>query len=629
MWFQMMFNKKGEKMAHVRFLVCVLFLHLSCVGTISLYNHTDYDLYAGTYYVATSLVGQSIGPATRVGDRVILPAQASIKIKRPSFTFGRNRELLVSTDQTSLTEFIEKKEYKKHTTVPIGWNNGSSFHFASKDNMITGYSEFDWHVVLPILSSAQSILHGGLQELQQQYLQHAYADERAKVTHINGPSSKEKLCVDKRMTVTKNAIENLMGVSLTDEQVPRIAICMSGGGMRAALCSYGLFQGLADCGLLDTVTYASALSGSTWFLSHYLHAGLPIDQYRQELFSAMTEVHLFAPDALAYNLWAKYLWQQHLSIVDLYGVYLAETFLRHIPSDMDRQKAKLSDLQTRTRDGNWPFPLFTAVESSHDLLWYSFTPYEICCEKLGYAIPEWSLGRTFLCEQSIDCPPELSLGFLMGMWGSALSGTLAQMLETQKETLNSLLYQACSNLLVSTGLDDAQWAAIKINNPLYCTQKNDFMSQKKLTFIDGGYAYNIPLPPLLNPKRSVDLIIVLDTTENIHNRASEMEKALKHIQAEGWPFPKIDTKVLNKQAVSFWKDKNKSAPIVIYIVPVKDKEFCLFDPAEEFNTEYSTARFVYNKTAFNNMTELMRHVVAQNRDVFVQAIHDIILRKAA
>eukprot|EP00760_Papus_ankaliazontas_P018037 PhM_4_TR17419/c0_g1_i1/m.29403 len=48
--------------------------------------------------------------------------------------------------------------------------------------------------------------------------------------------------------------------------MPTIAACFSGGGPRAMLSTVSVLDGLSQCGLLDCVTYAVGLSGSTWCL---------------------------------------------------------------------------------------------------------------------------------------------------------------------------------------------------------------------------------------------------------------------------------------------------------------------------------------------------------------------------
>ena len=47
-------------------------------------------------------------------------------------------------------------------------------------------------------------------------------------------------------------------------QCPRICLMTSGGGFRAMIAYCGAYKAMHDSGIMDTVTYISALSGSSW-----------------------------------------------------------------------------------------------------------------------------------------------------------------------------------------------------------------------------------------------------------------------------------------------------------------------------------------------------------------------------
>ena len=47
-------------------------------------------------------------------------------------------------------------------------------------------------------------------------------------------------------------------------QCPRICLMTSGGGFRAMIAYCGAYKAMHDAGIMDTVTYISALSGSSW-----------------------------------------------------------------------------------------------------------------------------------------------------------------------------------------------------------------------------------------------------------------------------------------------------------------------------------------------------------------------------
>ncbi len=138
-----------------------------------------------------------------------------------------------------------------------------------------------------------------------------HARQKATVRIGNELCNDEELFLQKRMPHVKAALEEFIGTSLEDDEVPRIAVCCSGGGYRAMLATLGSFQGVAptlesathknlfhhmltyvtslftftsgadqqfqtpvqsNLGLLSLCTHASTLSGSTWALACLLHS---------------------------------------------------------------------------------------------------------------------------------------------------------------------------------------------------------------------------------------------------------------------------------------------------------------------------------------------------------------------
>ena len=47
-------------------------------------------------------------------------------------------------------------------------------------------------------------------------------------------------------------------------QCPKVCLMTSGGGFRAMIAYGGAYKAMEDSGLIDCVTYTSALSGSSW-----------------------------------------------------------------------------------------------------------------------------------------------------------------------------------------------------------------------------------------------------------------------------------------------------------------------------------------------------------------------------
>lgn len=613
-------------------LVCLFMLIQQIqANTITIFNHARYPIWVSLYSVNADIWSTSIGPATRPTPVTEIPARAQGTLERPGFSLLVNRELIFSTKSTDLTPTLDCNEYKKAATHPAGWMYGTTYHIAEKDRVLHCYSEVEWEVAKPIIDAADAAIDSMLGELQKNYSNHPYAQTQASLRLTTDLCHEETDAILKRLAVVHSTLENLLSMSITPEKTPRIALCLSGGGLRAAIASYALVAGLADIGLLNAITYCAALSGSTWFLTDWITFGQPLNAYHDHFIKALSRMHPFSIDALSTVLWPKYIFGEDTSIVDLYGVYLANTFFRQIKNTTSRQKVTFSSLGKSIKDGTWPFPLATAAETSVDNHWVTFSPYEISCDTLGFILPTWAFGRKFVSGTSIDYAPEQSLGFFMGLWGSALSGTIQEMLDTEAQELEPLLYHTLSNVMKETGIGDIRFAGIKIHNPLYGLESSSYRARnmRQLVFMDAGYIYNLPLPPLFKKERAIDIIIIMDASQDVHQGTPDFRNAISDLRQQGYPLPTIDFDGLVEKPIHIFSDPtNPQAPILIYIVPVKQDGFDpVFDPAIEFDKTYATSNFSYKQNPIDKLADLIRFTIAANKDSLLSTIQGGIARK--
>ncbi len=251
-----------------------------------------------------------------------------------------------------------------------------------------------------------------------------------------------------RERVTNPAIHNILAdqgytreryPDLDDWKMPRVAICTSGGGPRAMLASLGFTQASSETGVLDTVTYGAALSGSTWMWLKWLHDGATSDvlpQVEKEISEALNK-GLLSPKILEKSIFEQLeilithkLWEHKIPIsyefkgrffaesrdsdppiVSVYGMLLADALFANDP---DRYTITLSSLADRALSGTMPLPLCTAIsskelgsferESKHghptDYSWFEFSPFSVgILESTTWAgngyIPTWALGRRY------------------------------------------------------------------------------------------------------------------------------------------------------------------------------------------------------------------------------------------
>lgn len=602
-----------------------------CADDITIINHTDFPVWAGVYRLKENLLGKSVGDASLQNNIVKIPANERVKLDRSKLIIKTNRELIFTDIEGGLKTKFDANEYKLVSKTPVSIKHGSTFHIAEKDNILHGYSDLEWKVIEPVFSAARKIFKRMLEDIRQNTSKHRYGTETAYVRRSSDLAPQEIDFLTKRNTKTKQILEKLLGMNINPNDVPRIAVCMSGGGMRAATAAEGLFEGLDSIGLLDALTYAAGLSGSTWTLASFVELGLPIDKYSEDFVQSLSNPYVFSPGDLAHVLWPKYVFDQQSSIVDLYGVFLANTFFHSISSkNFGRQEIRLSDSQRRLIDGNSFFPIYTSIEiKGTDTHWATFTPYEFGIDDFNMYIPIWALGRKFKEGTSTNFAPEQSLGFLMGIWGSAGSGSANNLLGTQKNSLPKTLFKALSDIFIESHIGVVRVAAVRVFNPLYGVTGASVRNLERLTLMDSGYDFNLPFPPLLKKERKIDIIIVMDASASVHTGAPALQKAVKYAESRKIPLPKIEfDSITNKQVSVFTDENNKTTPTIVFLAPIKNEHYdAKFDPEKEFKTTYATTKFIYNSNDVKKLSGLVRQNIIDNKKQIFDAIRNKIEQK--
>lgn len=608
-------------------LLFILAVQLVQADTLVIFNHAHVPVHVGLYSVKNNVWGTSIGPAHLQSPIVSIAAHTYTTLERPTYSLMANRELIFSKQLADLKETLDADTYKKAACQHAGWLYGLMYHITEDENTLHGYTEAEWQITKPINEAFDSATNAMFNELQEHYTDGPYSKTQATLRVGQNICAEELDSTKERIKKVNTILENLLQQPIAQEKTPRIAVCLSGGGMRAAMSSYGLMAGLDDIGLLNGITYCAGLSGSTWFLTDWILYGKPMDSYYEHFTKAISRMRMFSIDSLASSLWPKYLFRQDTGIVDIYGIYLANTFLSTIKNKIDRQRVTFSSMAPLVRNGSWPFLLCTGVETSIDNHWVTFTPFEVSCDSLHFNMPTWAFGRKFINGNSADFAPEPSLGFFMGLWGSALSGSIQEMIDTTIHQLNPILYNTISKILLNIGLSEFRMASIKIKNPLYGLETHSYRDRNltDLIFMDAGYAYNLPLPPVLKKERAADIIIILDVSEDVHEGAGELKKAITDLTEQGVNLPQIDFSTILQHPVTVYKSENPQTPTLIYVVPLKQDSYDpTFDPKDEFSTTYKTSRFSYDKKSIDKLTGLIRHTIRNYKDTILGTIKEVL-----
>lgn len=405
----------------------------------------------------------------------------------------------------------------------------------------------------------------------------------------------EKAFLEKRAHFTKKALARYLDIpeaTINPDDVPVIAMCGSGGGLRALVAGTSSYLSTKEQGLFDCVTYTAGVSGSCWLQTLYYsditgqsHARL-IRHLKNRL-----GVHIaFPPDALELLVSAptnKYLLSAlvekakgipdaDFGIVDIYGALLAARLL--IPKgelSVSEYDFKVSNQRRFIDDGSNPLPIYTAVRHEIPLAeqsgmsdrvaaeakarreawfqWFEFTPYEMWCEELSAGIPTWAMGRQFDKGRTVWrdnglALPEVRVPLLMGIWGSAFCATLSHYYKEIRPVLTSLAGFGSLDAMISERDDDL----VKVHPidpasiPNYALGLREFLppscpesifEQKNFQFMDAGMSNNLPIYPLLRPGRDVDILVAFDASADVRtdNWLKVADGYARQRGIKGWP----------------------------------------------------------------------------------------------
>jgi cytosolic phospholipase A2 len=363
------------------------------------------------------------------------------------------------------------------------------------------------------------------------------------------------------------------------EDVPVIAICGSGGGLRALVAGTSSCLSSQEAGLFDCVTYTAGVSGSCWLQTLY-NSSLAGQDYEKLIhhLKARIGTHIaFPPDALKLVTSTptnKFLLSGYIEklkgdpkadfgLVDIYGLLLAARLL--VPKgdlNVCDRDLKLSNQRALIDDGKHPLPIYTAVRHEIPLdevaekvdkgaqdgqnlkdkikekakreawfQWFEFTPYETFCEEFGAGIPTYALGRPFnngrnkLLDNGIALP-EVKIPFLMGVWGSAFCATLSHYYKEVKPIVKGIVgFGSLDSLLEGKNDDLIKIHPIEpgtIPNFVYGMEGHlpsscpeSVFKEDHLKLMDAGMSNNLPIYPLLRPGRGVDVLVAFDASADI------------------------------------------------------------------------------------------------------------------
>lgn len=481
-----------------------------------------------------------------------------------------------------------------------------------------------------------------------------YKNTVAQVRIGNQLNTYEREFLQKRQPKVKQSLEKTLNRSLDGKRVPNISVVASGGGYRAMLGTLGGLLGLEKIGVLGGATYMVGLSGSTWAISSWLSTGMSlpnVKSYIQKTIEKDIRVYdIREAKNIIDMLGVKTLFDEPITTVDIYGALLANRLFTHYGTDA--QRVYLSQQAERIKNGDVPYPIYTAIDAREAIAkephWFEYTPHEIGSPYFGVYVPTWAYGRSFNNGKSIDFAPEQTLGFLMGTWGSAYGTHVGRAWEEIESlipgtTLKGIIEKKLIDPLTGKRVTGS-WG--EIFNFMYGIGGQELSARKTIKFVDAGIDFNLPYPPISGerPERKADIMIFLDFSGG--SLIQSMKKIEAYAQRKGLKFPKIDYTALETKAMSVFMDQSDpSVPVVIYFPRISEKGLWEKHKSNEAVSAYrsiegfdfdvctndsagfcGTLSFQYSPKQSSQLIDQMEFNIMIHKDKIIETINKVIDR---
>jgi lysophospholipase len=379
-----------------------------------------------------------------------------------------------------------------------------------------------------------------------------------------------------RLTLGIDTDTYLTTYSSNASALPNIGIAISGGGYRALLNGAGVVQAFDNRtpnatnagqlgGLLQSSTYLAGLSGGSWLVGSlytnnfssisdilgYSGSGSSLWQFQNSIFEGPSTGSIQVLDSVSYysdirdsvtnkedagfdttltDYWGRALSYQLVNASNGGPEYTFSSI-----ATQDWFTTAEAPLPIIVADGRAPGEILIPTNTTV----YEFNPWEMGSHDptvYGFA-PLQYLGTNFSAGSPLDdtkCVTGFdSAGFIMGTSSSLFNQGLLLLNSTDagssgpfKDALQSTLLSVLSKL----GKDENDIADYP--NPFYKYNKdtNPNAASEQLTLVDGGEDnQNIPLNPLIQPARMVDVIFAVDSSADTNETWPTADSA------PGWP----------------------------------------------------------------------------------------------
>lgn len=430
-------------------------------------------------------------------------------------------------------------------------------------------------------------------------------------------------------------VSYIANVSGNASALPNIAIALSGGGYRALLNGAGAIKAFDNRttnstgkgqfgGLLQSATYVSGLSGGSWLVgSIYVNnfttisalQRAPTWQLQHPVYKgpesgsfSTADYYKTILDTVAMKSDAGF----NISITDYWGRALSYQFINATNGGPNYTWSSIS-LTPDFLKGNMPLPLVVAdgrnpgekLVGSNSTV-YEFNPWEFGSfdptvygfaplEYLGSNFTNGTLPSNETCLRGFD-----NAGFVMGT-SSTLFNQFALQLNTT--SLDKVAEAIAKDILSKFGKEDNDIAQYQ-PNPFLGWDDSVVAGQIDLNMVDGGEdGQNLPLQPLIQPERHVDVIFAVDSTSDYNNWPTgsslvhTYERSLNVTGiANGTSFPAIpdqNTFVnlgLNTRPTFFGCNSSNTSSITPLVVYLPNYPYTTYSNTSTFDLEYNTTQ---------------------------------------
>lgn len=592
---------------------------------VTLENQTDKNFYAAFYYVKSTPSGSSTGPAVLAGNIVEVKQKNQVKLERPPYKIVTdNREIIVSKDKKDLEKDLTKEKYNAARKIPAGVKYGETFYIVEKDGKIHTLSIIE-KIAFDSADKIQNMITQLSTDAKKYLNKNPYKDKPAQVTKRdtqNPLDPEEQKVVDTRLADARTHLNTKFKNIIPENKKIGIHMALSGGGMRAVVCSQALYEALEELDLLKAITYSVGLSGSTWFVAALAQSNLPLKDFIPYIKETVTVSGLPSAESLFDIGLQRLISKQPLDLNVLFGAFLSYKFFKFIRNETEKQSLHFSDIAKNLVNKPDIIPMITAIDftvSRKNSNWVSFTPFCTFFGATKSSIPTWAFGRSFSEGFSTNFIPEQSSGYLLSTCGSALAGTIGQMFYSAKKTIKNEIFKDTMASILKNTVGTEYLLPIKIDNPFYGLEE-PYKNTPQLSFEDGGYNCMLPVAPLYlhtNGYVPINILFVLDVSDSLMTNPTPNEyfNAQTKLEKINIPFPKLD-KDDQKKAIMILTDKNPKTPLVIYVCPLRTMK------GENLQKKYNSANMTYSEQDYSKLLDHTKKCVLERKDDIFKAIEE-------